>query len=369
LLKRAELLAPDNPETNSDALESGAHFLPTLDGWRAIAVLSVLLGHFLVFSSGHLPGGSGISKLGESLGPLGVNLFFAISGYLITTRLLAELDQRGSISLRRFYIRRAFRILPPALAYLLIVAILGALGIITLHWGEIPSAVFFYNNYWPERSWYVSQFWSLSMEEQFYLFWPILLARLGVRRAACAAICLIIVTSLWRNWALAHKVAGAYALHRTDLRLDAFMFPVLFAILLRFPAWRRILSRVGDEPVLAAIVAIVAGSYLAVYHNPDLQNLKTLVISALMPLMIIGTVLKPVNGLGRFLEWPQLAWLGRISYGVYLFHKLFEIPAASLIDVVLRFPLHLAIVVCCAASSYYLMEKPLNRIGRNLAKA
>jgi peptidoglycan/LPS O-acetylase OafA/YrhL len=85
--------------------------------------------------------------------------------------------------------------------------------------GELASAAFFYSNYWADRSWYTAHFWSLSMEEHFYLLWPVLLVCLGMRRALLAAGVLIAMTALWRPWSLAHIQLPYPALQRTDMRL------------------------------------------------------------------------------------------------------------------------------------------------------
>ncbi len=114
-----------------------------------------------------------IGYLAGHLGALGVAVFFAISGYLITTLLLEDQNLRG------FYIRRAFRILPAAYLYLIVVSIAEP-----LRHGELASAAFFYSNYWPDRSWYTAHFWSLSAEEHFYLLWPVLA---GVPRREASA--------------------------------------------------------------------------------------------------------------------------------------------------------------------------------------
>jgi peptidoglycan/LPS O-acetylase OafA/YrhL len=336
----------------TNTVDSGRHFLPTLDGWRALAVGSVVVGHWAL----RAPGQQGFAWLAASLASQGVNLFFAISGYLITTRLLLEFDEAGSISLPRFYIRRAFRILPPAMLYLLTVAVLAAAGTIAVGRSDIASAAFFSANYWMPRSWYVSHFWSLSMEEHFYVFWPVVLVWCGARRAAGIAMGLIAFTIIWRQVALMVMHDGQNLLQRTDLRLDAFLFPALLAILLRLPEWRERLVRAG-LPSLLALAAV----YLGIHFYPDWENLKTLLVSMLLPLIVIATVHNPNSYAGQFLEWRPLAWLGRISYSVYLWHKLLQIPSHN-------FGVHLVLVVLGAAAGYYIIEKPLMRAGRYFAR-
>src|ERR1700749_387440 len=111
--------------------ETESEHIPCLDGWRTIAIGLVILAH----------GFWHFSRPMQKLGALGVNLFFAISGYLICTLLIREQEKTGDISLKSFYVRRVFRILPPALLYLDMVAILAAFGWITVKEHEIPTAL------------------------------------------------------------------------------------------------------------------------------------------------------------------------------------------------------------------------------------
>jgi peptidoglycan/LPS O-acetylase OafA/YrhL len=145
-------------------------YLPTLDGWRAIAIVAVLLDHTVEYSGlGHYP------KLVSftHTGPNGVSLFFAISGFLICSRLLEEKRAFGQISLRGFYIRRACRILPPAMFYLLVIGALSLCGLIIVSPGEWWSSALFFRNYLPgdriSRGWggYTIHYWSLAVEETF----------------------------------------------------------------------------------------------------------------------------------------------------------------------------------------------------------
>src|SRR5690242_186530 len=109
-------------------------YLPTLDGWRAFAVLAVIFSHAPLPTKllDHVPHWFLTVKSGG--GEKGVQLFFAISGFLITSRLMEEWNCFGRISLKRFYIRRVFRILPPAITYLLTIAVLGGLGVVSIQW-------------------------------------------------------------------------------------------------------------------------------------------------------------------------------------------------------------------------------------------
>ncbi len=350
------------------ALESGAHFLPALDGWRAVAVFTVFVGHWFALETRAPPI---VSRLAESLASQGVNLFFAISGYLITTRLLAELDQRGAISLGRFYTRRAFRILPAAAAYLVVLGALTAMGIVAVPRKEFLSAGLLFSNYWPAtQSWFTSHFWSLSLEAHFYLMWPFLLARCGVRLGGYIGLGLAAFSAaLWRPWAVIHTQIGPNALHRTDLRLDALLLPAIFAILMmRLPAARQFFTRAGSALAIVAVAAILTAVSVLTYRNPSLENWKTTLVSLMLPLIVIGTTLQRDGVLSRTLDWKPLAWFGRISYSFYVWHKLLQGPFRGAGYGVARFLADLALVTACSAASYYLIETPLIGWGRRLTR-
>src|ERR1700731_4102388 len=130
--------------------------IPTLDGWRGVAILLVLIGHFMPRT---------YFSLVRTIGGHGVSVFFVLSGFLITSRLLDEQERNGRINLLRFYLRRIFRLMPCAWTFLLVV---WTLGIVKP--GEIESCLFFFRNYVAfGPSGPTVHFWSLSIEEQFYL--------------------------------------------------------------------------------------------------------------------------------------------------------------------------------------------------------
>ncbi len=150
---------------------------PLLDGFRAYAVGLVILGHAMAYRFADQIEplgmfGHQIRRLSGPLADLGVYLFFAISGYIITSLLLREEKRRGRISLQAFYLRRSFRILPPLLVYLLVVFLLSMNGLITSPTNELPRALFTCNLL--ECDWYIAHTWSLAVEEQFYLIWPVI---------------------------------------------------------------------------------------------------------------------------------------------------------------------------------------------------
>jgi len=338
--------------------------IPTLDGWRAVAIAAVMLSHGFLLSGSPSRFVRAISYTAEYLGGLGVALFFAISGYLITTLLLRELEDSGRISLKGFYCRRAFRILPPAYLYLAALWCLRK----PLAGGELASAAFFFSNYWADRLWFTQHFWSLSMEEHFYLFWPAMLALLGIRRAAIAAGFLIVAVMIWRPWSLAHVHLPFPALQRTDMRIDAFLCAGVVAILLRSKHERRAKRILESSNIrIGATLGLAAASVWAVAGSAPAT--VTLAQSILLPILLVSTTLWRESLLWRFLESAPLRWMGGISYGLYLWQQMFLVSHTqrTLITAGQAFLPRVAAVFGLASASYYLLERPLLRYGRGLS--
>ena len=341
--------------------------IPTLDGWRAVAICAVLVSHGFLLAGSATGLARAASYAAAQLGGLGVAVFFAISGYLITTLLLRERAETGRIYLWGFYIRRAFRILPPAYVYLILLVILRK----PLQRGELFSAAFFFSNYCADRSRWTQHFWSLSMEEHFYLLWPVTLALLGsagTLRVAGVGICAII---LWRPWSLAHVHLLFPALQRTDMRMDAFLFAGALAIALHSgrDGWARVLTRIltsGKFRVLGSIALVAVTAWTLAGSAPAIG---TLVQSALLPPLLVSAVLWPGSAIYRLLESASLRWIGRISYGLYLWQQLFLVShlKSTLAAAAAVFLPHVAATFAIATVSYYLMERRLVKYGQSLS--
>jgi peptidoglycan/LPS O-acetylase OafA/YrhL len=359
-----ELLKMDNSHRPARELLTGTYF-PTLDGWRAIAIVGVLLAH-------------GMSATWAKRGTIGVKIFFGISGFLICSRLIEEARRSGRISLAGFYIRRTFRILPPYLAYLAALAVLSALGVIAVARWEFVTCLLFVRNYVPHvvstahslDGWYTGHFWSLAVEEHFYLILPSLLILLGMRRARWSVAVIAIAFAAWRmiEWRLQlyQRVFPAPAFYlRTDMNLDGLFWGCWVALLLSDPIWRerfvRWLSPAISGVLLAVFIVSVALS--PPFHIPF--------ESFVIPLLLVGTVLHPQTLVGRLLESPPMRWIGRLSYSIYLWQQLFmldpEARGHSGIAVIQSLPWNLACTLACAVVSFYVIERPLIRWGHRLS--
>ncbi len=355
------------PQMKLARLRSG--YLPTLDGWRAIAIAAVLLDHgtemFFRRSSWY-------SYL--RTGPNGVSLFFAISGFLICSRLLEEGQLCGRISLKGFYIRRACRILPAAFTYLGVLALLAVCGLVIVTPLEWWSCILFFRNYlppeWIRAGWggYTIHYWSLAVEEHFYLLWPALLAFSGRARARYLAAGLAVAVAVWRWWDFHHQfvnrfLPGLLFPTRTDVRLDALLLGCLAALAMAEPRWRIWLTRHFTMGVWwVCVLAYVLSQLLTRRHDYGIQE------SALLAALVAGTVLHPAGMIGRMLENSAMKWVGRLSYSLYLWQQLFLVPGANWpLSLLQRFPWNLVPVFLLAWMSYELLERPMIRLGHRLA--
>jgi len=336
-------------------------YLPTLDGWRAIAVLSVILYHDRLYSYGPLNTG-----WFQEHGSFGVDIFFGISGLLICSRMLEEERKNGKIRLKQFYVRRAFRILPPLLCYLCVIALLALGRVIAVDAKEWFASLLFCRNYSflgsvaGHDNWYTGHFWSLAVEEHFYFLLPGMLVFIPKRWRIPSLVGIAIGVEIWR--ALQQQTRPwLFLFQHTDVRLDALLIPALIAILMTEPWWHRKLEKIVRFWALPLMLTI----YLVTIDR--FQILSKLAEPILVPLFLLGTVLS--SGLGsRILELPLLRWVGRLSYSLYLWQQLFFTGHFfAPLGIWQKSPMNWVLVFGCSAASYYWIERPLMRLGHRFA--
>jgi peptidoglycan/LPS O-acetylase OafA/YrhL len=207
-------------------------YIPSLDGWRAIAVCGVLFAHSLTWSfRGHS------LRLLQETGGLGVVLFFAISGFLITTRIVQEELLCGHFDLKGFYIRRFFRIQPAALLYLSGIALLTIVGAIYCDWHFWIAAMMMYQNFAfrgipvDPPSFFVGHFWTLAVEEHFYIFLSLLL--FTIRRYRWSVLCLLyLLLTVLQVHQTHYIVTHPWVMRRTWWQIRYLLFPAMIALAL-----------------------------------------------------------------------------------------------------------------------------------------
>ena len=349
---------------------SSKSHLPTLDGWRAVAIAIVVTSH----DSLHTLGSASTAWL-RANGRVGVDIFFALSGLLICTRLLAEEQRSGSIELRSFYTRRFFRIQPAAWMYLIVTSLLMIAGVLERAFPGVLSALLLVRNYlpltFPTRDWYTAHFWSLAVEEHFYLLLPMFLLFCRHRRARL----LLLATAVLFCWGVVQRRFpglrfGWSPEDHTDVAMTGIVIACAFAVTLTKPIVRVWCMRWVSPYFTIALVALL----LIIQRHGD-RSVVTLLLLCAFPAMLISTVLRPQSLPGRILEWKPMQALGKISYSVYLWHMLFftqtsvrpPVHPGVLAAVQSSTPLRYLAVLAVSAASYLLIEQPMMRFGHRLS--
>ncbi|MDB4982612.1 MAG: oatA 1 [Myxococcales bacterium] len=336
-----------------------ARRIPSLDGIRAIAILLVLLGH----SISGLPAAAFLIEWFE-VGSFGVSIFFVLSGYLITRLLVEELERDGSISLKRFYIRRFFRIVPAYYLYLTCILVVSRMGGLTVpRSGILPAYLFVWNYAAHASGWFYGHSWSLSMEEQFYLLWPPVLAALGKARGLRLAVGIILVAPFSRlaTYALfpAHRGQITAMLHSHG---DILMFGALLALGSgedkkdKNEKFERVVSWLFARKA-HVVAAFVLFANILIGHA--LRGSYTLPVgmsveAACIALLLLWLVRNPGSWVGRPLNTGPMIFIGSISYSLYLWQQAFV--------ALFKFPWSLALTFLAALTSYHLVELPFLRL-------
>jgi peptidoglycan/LPS O-acetylase OafA/YrhL len=344
--------------------------IPSLDGLRAVSVAIVILAHALAY----LPGRARrfpaveLSWLGQS----GVDVFFVISGFLITYLLLKENEATGRIGLKSFYFRRFFRIFPPFYVYLTVVGILWATGIARQNVRNFLSAATYTWNYQRHAAGYLlAHTWSLSLEEQFYLLWPPCLVLLGKKKSIYLSIGLIalspvsrLITYLWVPWM---RGGEAIMLHT---RLDTIMCGCAMALLWDEPGFNRWIEKLLRPELFAFSVFYVLILAPCLSARLDARYDWTIgytLRAFLISIALLYVVRKPFSLPGRLLNTGPIRHVGIISYSLYLWQQMFTGPYSFWV------PLNLVAIFACAELSYWLIERPAlrlrDRIGKHLSAA
>jgi peptidoglycan/LPS O-acetylase OafA/YrhL len=338
-----------------------------LDGLRALAVVAAVGSHF-----GYLAKGS-VS---------GVDLFFVISGFLITSLLLRERDGAGAVSLHRFWARRALRLLPAllcAIGVTLLVALVASSGqrhetLIGLPW------VLLYVGNWMRASGgngvlgLLGHTWSLAVEEQFYIVWPLLVAAwigrvVNRRRAAVVLATLAVLDGLLYNpWAV-HTWGSTTAYYRTDTRATAILAGCALALFMS----QRNGSFVASERARRNLSIVGVVSLLLFCRLCTMTTYSTLVSTLVSTGLVACVVVVPEFRLSQLFAGRVPLWVGRRSYGIYLYH-------AALAAVFVQSPrfhgaTHTAVTIGClaatvalAAISYRWVELPFLRLKSRFTK-
>ncbi|MGN6586199.1 MAG: acyltransferase family protein [Solirubrobacterales bacterium] len=371
-----------------EPVKRNQRYMPGLDGLRAIAVLAVIVFH-LGFN--WAPGGL-----------LGVGIFFTLSGYLITDILLSQLSQRGKIDLLRFWGARARRLLPALFLMLAIVtawvtifgpaqpdqfrkAVVSSVFYVN-NWEQILANVSYFSRFAPEGP--LNHLWSLSVEEQFYIFWPFLLS-LGVKlvherplpsgvrpRLAVLAVAVAVIASIEMAILYHPSLVPSRIYYGTDTRAGGLLFGCALAMV--WPS-RRLNRRITPQArntldgmgvaglLIIALMIWQVGEFSRFLYQGGFVVLSLATVMVLMPLT------HPACRLGKVVGAAPLRWVGVRSYGIYLWQTPIIVltgPGSRPPESLLGKALQVAAIFAIAGLSWHFVEEPIRHgaIGRFFAR-
>jgi peptidoglycan/LPS O-acetylase OafA/YrhL len=345
-----------------------SHYYPSLDGLRGLSIILVMMVHLQLIEPAlwfAFPGGT-----------LGVDVFFALSGFLITSLLLRESDLTGRIDLKRFYYRRALRLLPALISVLLftflVASIVGSLAALGLTRVRLLSTFFYFTNwvraYDGPDTWFLGHFWSLALEEQFYLLWPlalILAVRLKLKKQTIfsSLVFLISASVIWKIVLVTNGTVPRRIFFGSDTRGDGILIGCALAVALNGNLFPSVLNQKASRSLIL-IGLMLLGAFAAVGDDRNILVYcgGTTVVAFAATMIIAGFMLNSADAFSKAFSIKFPIWLGRRSYGLYLWHwPLYEV--ARLVPIrTLIVPCAIISSIVIAAISFRFIETPFLKL-------
>jgi peptidoglycan/LPS O-acetylase OafA/YrhL len=337
----------------------------SLDGLRALSIALVIFGHLCGTR------GFPFAALGGFAGMLGVRVFFVISGYLITRILIDAQEAQGSLQLSRFYFNRFFRIVVPYYAFLAIIVMAARFELVQLAPGDLGYALAYASDHhlhanWTHGRWTLGHTWSLAVEEQFYLLWPLMLVALGARRALFVAAATLALAPAVRLFIWYFQPDASFAIGKTGgTVVDTIASGCLLAGLRDFLGSSARYRRILESRWFILIPTAVAASFV-IQARPRLAfTMGAAIFNVGVALCVDRCIRLPQAAASRLLAAAPLVGVGRASYSIYLWQQPFLNRYAS--GLPSTFPQNLAALTLVAAAAYFLIEKPSLSVRESLA--
>ncbi len=369
---------PPKQPSSQPPKQPGRRYITSIDGLRAFAVIAVILYHL------NVPLAQG--------GLLGVTVFFVISGYLITGLLTAEWEESGTINLLQFWLRRIRRLFPAIVTVIVVMSALFALlspVLLTKMRPDIIPGLFWFENWWyiiRDISYFdaigapspLMHFWSLAIEEQFYLVWPVLLLgvfKLGAHKKTVRRACLVLAAISALVMALLYVPGSdpSRVYYGTDTRafsllIGAWLSFVWPGVQLTDESTRKVSASAVRLLDIAGIVAFLGIVAMCVFISgfADFMYYGGLVLCSVLTAVVIAALVHPRSLFARAAACAPLVWIGQRSYGMYLWHFPLILLLAQLFGVNGTYPwwfdlIVFVLVAGVSAASYTFIENPIRR--------
>jgi len=366
--EQEQLLARDRVSSKTRAIseQDKPSRIPSLDGCRAVSICLVLIAHLCytpVFQAAFNP----LAHMVYLCGPFGVKVFFVISGFLITTLLLQEERKNGRISVKDFYVRRAFRIWPVAYAFILVVALLVQVGLMTLPPHNLVYASTFTMNHAMVQSWFTGHLWSLAVEEQFYLLWPLIFLFTSRRGRLLSCFLVMLLAPLSRILTYIYQPEIHLAMQESLLFMgDAIAIGCLLALLSKELEDSKVMRRIIGMRLFVIVPLLSAVMYILLKPFPRFYLAVGQSIALICIAITIWRVIHVRDAAFRLLNSKPLVTIGVLSYSLYIWQQLFLNPTSDLFFN--RLPFNFLLVFAAATVSYYCIEKPFLKLRPALSK-
>ena len=336
--------------------------IPSLDGFRAVSIVLILFCHSRL-STGFPGGLADIAKQAE----VGVTVFFVISGFLITNLLLVEESKNGSISLGAFYTRRIFRIVPVYVLYVLFILLWGNVESLYVSRTNLLHVATFTVNFDHNKNWFLGHFWSLSVEEQFYLFWP---AMLILFRKHLKIVLVILVAYSCIARVIAYKFAGYELISLAPFfkYSDAIFIGALGGII--FFEKPDVLKNKIFRSYAAQLLAIILFLMFVYFTENGILAIISLpfgntIISTSVLFLIFVCIPPSDKVIYKILNNKAVVHIGILSYSIYIWQEFFFVGEIQ--GLWRTFPYNILVIYCVSLISYYLWEKPFLRIKQHFS--
>jgi peptidoglycan/LPS O-acetylase OafA/YrhL len=337
---KSEVEKANDKRVSSGSLAWRGAEIPSLYGIRGVAAMAVVLSHIGIAASN---------------AAFAVICFFVLSGFLITHLLLKEFDKTSDVSLRRFYLRRALRIFPAFYGYATFYVVGRMIMGLHIDWSSLIACLTYTGNYFsafggqPLET--MVHTWSLAVEEQFYLLWPVIFWAFAGNRVKLMRGLVVAILAIWayRWFAVWHNFNGTYVYGAFETRADALAIGCLLAIANRenrIPRW--LIDRKWIGPLALLIVCVVSATQV---NGP---RYAWAIVALAFAGILIQSVAHGRSPWYRWLESRPMRALGLISYSLYLYH-----PFANRLPSALKvMPVEIAFSIALATASYLIVERP-----------